>query len=153
VPRAARGAREAEVRRIGSNAEAANARAALNVVIGAPLEDLRPLAPLGELPQAPTDESAIERTAFAARPELLQARLRERLAAADVTAARSAFLPQVSAQGAVEANGHSFADRASSWAATRCRNVFAGGGDAARRSRTRVPGRLPNASAPSRRAP
>ena len=125
---------EAEVHRIGAEAEAANARATLNVIIGAPLEDLRPLAALGELPPATADTAAIERTASTSRPELLQARLRERLAAADVTIARSGFFPHVSAQGAVEANGHAFADRASSWtAAIQVRwNVFSGGADAAR---------------------
>lgn len=125
---------DAEVRRIAADAEAANARAALNVVIGAPLDDRRPLAPLGELPASTVDAAAIEKAASTSRPELLQARLRERLAAADVTIARSGFLPHVSAQGAVESNGHAFADRAGSWtAAIQVRwNVFAGGADSAR---------------------
>ncbi len=111
------GRADADVRRIAADAEAANARAALNVVIGAPIDDRRPLAPLGELPAPTSDAAAIEQTASTSRPELLQARLRERLAAAELTVARSGFLPHVSAQGALEANGHAFADRASAWTA------------------------------------
>jgi outer membrane protein TolC len=125
---------DAEVRRIAADADAANARAALNIVIGAPIDDRRPLAPLGELPPGPTDAAALEQTALTSRPELRQARLRERLAAEEITIARAGYLPQVVAQGGIEANGNTFGDRASSWtAAVQVRwNAFAGGADKAR---------------------
>jgi outer membrane protein TolC len=135
-------AAEAEVRRIATAAEAANARAALNVAIGAPLDDQRPLAPLGDVPAVTVDRGARETAALAARPELQQSRLRERIAEAEIRAARSGFLPHVSAQASLEANGHSFADRAGSWtAAVQLRwNVFAGGADAARVAAARAAG-------------
>lgn len=125
---------DAEVRRIAADAEAVNARDALNVVIDAPIDDRRPLAPLGELPPGAADAAAIEQGALSARPEVRQARLREQLAASEITIARSGFLPHVSAQGGLEANGHTFGDRAGSWsAAVQVRwNAFAGGADRAR---------------------
>ncbi len=135
-------AAQAEVRRLAAAAEAANARAALNVAIGAPLDDPRPLAPLADVPAVSTDSSALETEALAARPELQASRLRERIAEAQIRAARSAFLPQVSAQAVVEANGHSFADRAGTWtAALQVRwNVLAGGADSARVAAARAAG-------------
>ena len=135
-------AAEADVRRIAADAEAANARAALNVAIGAPLDDPRPLAPLADLPPTVADRKALETSALADRPELQQSRLRERMAEAQVRAARAAFLPQMSAQAAIEANGHDIADRAGTWtAALQVRwNLFAGGGDAARVAAARAAG-------------
>jgi outer membrane protein TolC len=86
------------------------------------------------MPPEAADAAAIERAAIETRPEVLQSRLRERLAAEEIRIARSGFLPHVSAQGSFEANGHTFDDRAGSWiAALQVRwNAFAGGADRAR---------------------
>ena len=68
------------------------------------------------------------------RPEVAVAALRERIAAATRTAARAAFLPQVSAQGAWELDGGTWQSRASSWAvgAVARVNIFRGFADRAR---------------------
>jgi outer membrane protein TolC len=133
-------AAEADVRRIESAAEAGNARAALSAVIGAPLDDQRPLSPLAEAPSRPGDLSSLETTALKERPELLQATLRERLAETQIRIARASFLPHVSAQAGIEANGRSIADRAGTWTAgVQLRwNLFAGGADAARLASARA---------------
>jgi outer membrane protein TolC len=125
---------EAGVRRIRAAAEADIARAALNVVIGAAVGDARPLAPLEDLPPAAGDLAALEASALADRPELQQAALRVRLAETQIKAARSGYLPHVSAQAGFEANGRSIGDRAGTWTTgVQLRwNVFAGGADAAR---------------------
>jgi outer membrane protein TolC len=110
------------------------AAAALNRLMGAPLD--RPIT-LGEpavapVPLPPLEES--ENAALRDRASLKRASLQVALAETARTAARAAFLPQVSVQGLYELNGHRFGDRASSWliAGQARLNLFAGGGDVAR---------------------
>lgn len=117
------------------------AMAQLNRLMGSPLDRVLVLAEPAPAPAVlpPTAES--EQAALRDRAALKRAALEEALAATARTAARAAFLPQVSLQGAFEWNGHSFDDRASSWliAAQARINLFAGGGDAARlRAATRA---------------
>ena len=125
---------EAGVRRIRAAADVDNARAALNVVIGAAIGDARPLAPLDDRPSAAGDLATLEAGALEHRPELRQAKLRVQLAETHVKSARSGYLPHVSAQAGFEANGGSIGERAGTWTAgVQLRwNVFAGGADAAR---------------------
>lgn len=119
--------------RIRAASEERVARAALNVVIGAPVDDARVLSQPAAV-SAKAEPSRIEALALEHRPELKHAAARRESALAARSVARSAFLPQVVAQGGVEANGDSFSDRASSWlAGIQVRiNLFAGGADAAR---------------------
>jgi outer membrane protein TolC len=109
------------------------ARAALNVAIGAPVDDGRVLIEPAPV-RATADAVRIETLALEHRPEIKHAAARRESALAARGMARSAFLPQLVAQGGVEANGDSFTDRASSWlAGVQVRiNLFAGGADAAR---------------------
>jgi outer membrane protein TolC len=108
-------------------------RSALNTVLGAPIDDARVLVEPTPASLSP-DRAAIEALALANRPELKHAGARRDSAQAARRLARSAFLPQIVAQGGVEANGNTFDDRASSWlAGVQVRlNLFAGGADAAR---------------------
>ncbi|HSC26621.1 MAG TPA: TolC family protein [Vicinamibacterales bacterium] len=128
-------AAEVEARRIRAASEQSIARAALNALMNVPLDDDRPLVepPLpcaGDL-----DVETLSAAAVASRPELKEAALMRDRAATLGRIARSGFLPQVVVLGAAEADGDSFADRASAWSAgIEVRwNLFAGGGDAARR--------------------
>lgn len=128
--------REAEVesRRIRAESDERIARAALNSLIGAPLDDARPLVPMETAAPRDLDTAALENAALANRPEVRQLAVRRDQAAAARSMARAAFLPQVVVQGTAEANGGTFDDRAGAWTAgvlTRW-NVFAGGADAAR---------------------
>ncbi len=136
---------EADARRVRATAEAAVARAALNALMSAPLDDATPLAELTNLPEPALDQAALEAAALEARPELRQAALAQQQAEAARVRARGGFLPQVVASGGAEMNGHTFADRASAWSAgieVRL-NLFAGGSDGAR---------LAEATAAARRA-
>jgi outer membrane protein TolC len=119
--------------RIRAASEERVARAALNVVIGAPVDDARVLIEPAAV-SAEAEPARIETLALEHRPELKHAAARRESALAARSMARSGFLPQVVAQGGVEANGDSFSDRASSWlAGIQVRiNLFAGGADAAR---------------------
>ena len=127
---------DAEANQARAEANAMVARAALNGLIVEPLDDTTPLAGLTDLPARDGDIAALETEALAARAELRQADLRRRQAEASRMRARAGLLPQVFVQGTAEANGHTFADRASAWSAgVEVRwNIFAGGADAARMS-------------------
>jgi outer membrane protein TolC len=83
--------------------------------------------------------AALEEEAAKNRPDVKLAALQEQLAGAAETAARAAFLPQVSAQGGWELNGGAWNSRSSSWvvgAAARI-NVFHGFADKARLAEAR----------------
>ncbi len=125
---------EADARRLRATADESVARAALNALISAPLDDATPLAELTDLPEPALDPAALEAAAVASRPELRQAALAQQQADAARVRARAGFLPQVVASGGAEMNGHTFADRASAWSAgVEVRlNLFAGGSDGAR---------------------
>ena len=120
---------DADARRVRATADEAVARAALNALMAVPLDDATPLAGLTGLPERDLDQAAIETAALADRPELRQAALARRQADAAHLRARAGLLPQVLVSGGAEINGHTFADRASSWSAgIEVRwNLFAGG--------------------------
>ena len=108
---------EADARHVRAGADEAVARATLNALMADPLDDATPLAVLAGVPERDTDATALELAAIGARPELQQAVLARRQADAARLRARAGLLPQVFVQGTAEMNGHTFADRASSWTA------------------------------------
>lgn len=127
-------AADAEARRVRAESDETIARAELNALMGAPLDD--PIAAL-EAPVPPAavrDPGPLETEALSTRVEMKQAALRRELADTQRRAARASLFPQVTLQAAAEANGDTFADRASAWTVgvlVRW-NAFAGGADAAR---------------------
>lgn len=126
--------------RIRAEADASNARAALNALMGDPLDARFDLAP----PPGGVDDAggiaALEAEAIAARPEVAAARRAEALAASSEAEARAAFLPQVAAHAVWEVNGGTWSSRASSWIAgvTARVNLFRGMGDRARVAEARA---------------
>jgi outer membrane protein TolC len=116
------------------------ARARLNQLMGEPLTamfslDLTPTTTAIDL-SSPT---SLEEDAVKNRPEVALARQQQLLAAAAVDAARAAFLPQVSLQGAWELNGGAWNSRSSSWVIGGVAriNVFHGLADSARLAEAR----------------
>jgi outer membrane protein len=125
-------AREQQIR---ATSDERVARARLNQVMGEPLGEVFLLEPAPTVAMIDvTDLAALEAEALKNRPEVALAALQEDLARASQTAARGAFLPQVSAQGAWELNGGAWNSRASSWivGAVARVNVFHGFADKAR---------------------
>jgi outer membrane protein len=111
------------------------ARARLNQLIAAPLGEVFLLEPAPAVAAIDTGDLArLEAEAISNRPDVALAELQEQLARAGQTAARAAFLPQVSAQGGWELNGSAWNGRASSWivGAEARVNVFHGFADKAR---------------------
>jgi outer membrane protein TolC len=125
-------AQEQEIR---ASSDERVARAQLNQLMGDPLD-----APFVlERTATPlaidyTDLAALQAEAIRNRPDVKLAVLQEQLAGATRSAARSAFLPQASAQGGWEFNGGSWNGRASSWivGAVARFNLFNGFADKAR---------------------
>ncbi len=117
------------------------ARAALNEVLGQPLDAAHTLSsPL--TPVAATDVSVegYERKSLDHRPEARQVKLATSLAETQSSAARSGLLPQVGFHAAVEQDRQGFASRnGGNWlAAVSLRwNLFNGFGDKARMAETR----------------
>ena len=116
------------------------ARARLNQLMGEPLTatfalDLTPTAMAIDI----SSPAGLEEEAVKNRPEVALARQQQLLAAAIVEAARAAFLPQVSLQGAWELNGGTWSSRSSSWmvGAVARMNVFHGFADTARLAEAR----------------
>ena len=111
------------------------ARVRLNQVMGEPLGEMFLLdnAPAAAVIDT-SDLAALEAEALGKRPDIAIAALQERLAQVHQTAARAAFLPQVSAQGGWEFNGGAWNSRQSSWGlgAVARINVFRGLADKAR---------------------
>ena len=116
------------------------ARAQLNQLMGEPLDAAFALdhgataAPIGV-----TDIASLEAEALENRPDVKLAALQEQLAGTMQTAARAAFLPQVTAQSGWELNGGAWNSRASSWVvgAVARVNVFHGFADKARLAEAR----------------
>lgn len=125
---------DAEARHVRAAADEAVARATLNALMTAPLDEATPLAELTGIPERDAEGAALEAAALTDRPELKQAALARRQADAARLHARAGLLPQVLVNGGAEMNGHTFADRASAWSAgVEVRwNLFAGGSDSAR---------------------
>ena len=116
------------------------ARAQLNQLMGEPLGEAFALDPF-PTPTAidATDLTTLEAEAIANRPDVRLAELQEALAGATRTAARAAFLPQVTAQGGWELNGDAWNTHTSSWVvgAVARINVFHGFADTARLAEAR----------------
>ena len=124
--------REQQIR---ADADERIARAQLNQLMGEALDATFTLDPFPTVAAIDTTNVAsLEAEALKNRPDLKFAALQEQLAVATQTAARAAFLPQVTAQAGWEFNGDAWNTRASSWvvgAAARI-NLFRGFADQAR---------------------
>jgi outer membrane protein len=130
----------AHEQRIQAAAEDRIARAHLNQVMGEPLGEVFVLAPAEAVAVTDvTDVAALEAMALKHRPEVTLAARQEDLARAGETAARTAFLPQISLQGGWEFNGDAWSSRASSWVvgAVARINLFRGFADKARLAEAR----------------
>jgi outer membrane protein len=117
------------------------ARARLNQLMGEPLNtifslDLAPPAAAIDV----TNAASLETEALKSRPEVALAVQEQQVAAASVAAARTAFLPQVAAQGVWELNGGDWNSRSSSWVvgAVARINLFHGLADKARLAEARA---------------
>jgi outer membrane protein TolC len=111
------------------------ARGQLNELIGEPLDAVFALDRSAAVAGIEvTDLNAFEAEALEQRPDVKLAVQQERLAAADLEAARAAFLPQIAAHGTWELNGSAWNARASSWVvgASARINLFRGFGDKSR---------------------
>jgi outer membrane protein TolC len=126
-------------REIAASGDERVARAQLNQVMGAALDESFELDPVPPAPDATAAVEALEAEAVANRPEIELAEAQRKLAEASVSAAKATFMPQVGAQGGVEWNGESFGSRASAWiAGTQVRfNLFHGFADRARLTEAR----------------
>ena len=117
------------------------ARAQLNEVMGEPIETAFQLQePLPLARAADVEAPVTERDALKNRIDVARSALQARIASAQVSAARSAWLPRAFLQGAYDLNGSSLASQVSSWtvgAVVRW-NLFAGGADAAQLRETRA---------------
>jgi len=102
--------REQEIRR---RSELDVARAALNEALGAPLDTPRTLAtPLAALDSKPAERETFEARAVKERSETRQAELGVQLATEQSSLARTAYLPQVSLRGVLEADRGRFVTQA-----------------------------------------
>jgi len=126
-------------REIAATGDEQVARAQLNQVMGAGLDERFELDPVAPAPNAGAGLDALEAEAVDRRPEIRLAEAQQRLADASVAGARAAFLPQVGAQAGVEWNGESFGSRESAWlVGTQVRfNLFHGLADRARLAEAR----------------
>jgi outer membrane protein TolC len=125
---------QVQERQIRATSGESIARAQLNQLMSAPLDTQFALVepPPPSTAAAPADDD--EANALKNRPAVHRADTQLALAGVARSAAKAAFLPQVSVQGMYELNGNTFGDRASAWMVSgQLRfNLFAGGGDAAR---------------------
>jgi outer membrane protein TolC len=124
-------------REIQSRSEATIARAHLNEIIGSPLDAVFVLDALVPGTGTGAPVSALEAQALDTRPDIRLSEIEHQTAEAALSAARSAFLPQVAFRGGWEWNGGSFGTRAGSWlVGTEVRlNLFRGFADRARLKR------------------
>jgi outer membrane protein len=99
--------------RAHADAEAIASRAALNQLIGAPLDAAFTLD--ASAPAAPPPDPSLDQAAVTEHPDVRAVSIREGLARAARRQAHAAFLPAVSVSGGWEWNGATFGDRASSW--------------------------------------
>jgi outer membrane protein len=121
-------------REILARTEAVIARARLNELVGAPLDTVFTLDALNPLARSAELLPALEAQALGARPDIRLSAIEQRTAEAALSAARSAFLPQLAVRGGWEWNGGTFGTRAGGWlVGTEVRlNVFRGFADRAR---------------------
>lgn len=105
-------------RAIQLDGDAAIARAELNRLMGVAVDaqyDIEEPLQAGETAGPGTALHALLDEADAARPELKRSVAAAQLAASGRTAARSALVPQITAQAAYDISGTQFAERTSSW--------------------------------------
>ncbi len=121
-------------RQIRAASGEAIARAQLNHLMGAALDESFTLTEPAPVVSAKTLAADDEANALKTRPAIKRADTQLALADVGRSAAKRAFLPQAYVQGMYDMNGQSFTDRASSWlVAGQIRiNLFAGLGDSAR---------------------
>ena len=121
-------------RRVEATARRQVALAALNRVMGEPLDRDYVLQPATPDPSPHPPAAQLEAAALLGRPEARQAALQEQLARVHQAGARAALLPQVGLQGGYEWNGARFGDRSGAWnVSVQARwNLFAGLGDLSR---------------------
>ena len=128
-------------RQVQATSDERIARARLNQLMDEPLSTMFSLDPTPTAIAIDiTNPADLEDEAVKHRPEVALAVQQEQLAAVAVAVAKSAFLPQVVAQGAWELNGGTWNSRSSSWlagAAVRI-NVFHGLADKARLAEARA---------------
>jgi outer membrane protein TolC len=107
---------ELQQRAIQADSDAARARAELNRLMGAPIDQsLQVMVPVVAAQSVDEDVKSLIAQAEAARPELRRIAASEGVAAVARQQARSALIPHISAQAAVDVAGTEIADRASSW--------------------------------------
>jgi len=122
-------------RAISATSQDTIARAQLNEVMGEPIESVFQL----QEPVSPPDDdrpavSVDDRDLLKNRTDVARAAIQAQIASAQVSAARSTWLPQAFLQGAYEFNGGSFTTQVSAWtvgAALRW-NLFSGMADSAK---------------------
>jgi outer membrane protein len=121
-------------RQIRAASGEAIARAQLNQLMGAALDESFALTEPAPVVAATRPAADDEASALKNRPALKRADAQLALADAGRSAAKRAFLPQAYFQAMYDTNGNTFTDRASSWlVAGQLRiNLFAGLGDSAR---------------------
>jgi outer membrane protein len=102
-------------RQISTASDETIARAELNQAMGDPLDRQYALDEVATAAAPLPPVERLEEEALSLRPELRAAKLQEALAHENRTAAKGAFLPQVSLQGYVELNRTPGAPRASAW--------------------------------------
>jgi outer membrane protein TolC len=128
-------------RRVETATEADIARARLNLLMGVPLDTIFTLGPLATaVPETAAAPLPDEGPLLARRPDVRFAEAAVRVADAQISAARAAFLPAVVASGMTEWNGGTFGSRAHGWMAgldVRL-NLFRGGADRARLAAARA---------------
>jgi outer membrane protein TolC len=117
-------------RAIQSEGDAAVARAELNRLMGAPIQQtFQAVAPMDDIAGPAPDATALLEEAGRARPELRRAEAARRLSDAVRKQARAALMPRLFATAVVDASGTQFDDRASAWiAGGEVRWTFSAGG-------------------------
>jgi outer membrane protein TolC len=107
---------ELQQRAIRADGDTTVARAELNRLMGAPVDQpVHVLAPVAASQGADADLKSLFAEAEASRPELKRVLASEGVAQAAHRQARSALIPQIAAQAAVDVAGTEVGDRASSW--------------------------------------
>jgi outer membrane protein TolC len=119
---------------IDGESGSAVAQAALDEVMGEPLDRRYVLVAPADAGSQRLDLESLERDAIASHPDLRRAELEARTAGVEQAGARAALLPQVGWQAGYEWNGDSFGTRAGGWivGADVRLNLFKGFADRAR---------------------
>jgi len=118
-------------RAASAKADETVARMRLNEAMGEPIDDVFTL----QMPPLPTAAPQRSAQALDERPDVIRAGLQTQFAEAQLSSARSGFLPQAGFQGTYEFNGSTLGNQVSAWTVgVQFKwNVFAGMGDAAKK--------------------